>query len=358
MRIEPPNIIRITGRAGAVDPLKDLEKGSELPAQILERLGAGKAILEIHGMRIHAEFLKGLPSAGTVILKLEDIKNNSYLFRMVEPIGTKESIDQILKFVIFDSKDFGKNILHEISRFFLKQPAGIFELNSFLLNLITKQDKKDDRISLLLNKLLKLGVANDSVFDLSILLSDMHAGLDNILSLFMELGLNREGLQQWYKRAARDAKGLIDSIITEIDMIDDEQEKEAAIRQLILFFDRTGREQSGYRLGEIAYYQDGAFHPVRYIANNKSWIFSIEFSNIGRIDILIKDLENDCHISIFCANNNVVSALQESQEELLNYIESFRSPVYINYYNMQNAVNKIVEIYSYYSLNSVFDVKA
>jgi hypothetical protein len=358
MRIEPPNIIRITGRSGTADPLKELEKGSELSAQIVERLGARKAVLEIHGMRIHAEFLKGLPSAGTVLLKLEDIKNNSYLFRMVEPFGAKESIDQILKFVIFDSKDFGKNLLHEISRFFLKQPAGIFELNSLLLNFITKQDKKDDRISLLLNKLLKLGVAKDSVFDLSIFLSDMHAGLDNVLSLFMGLGLNREGLHQWSKRAARDAKGLVDSIITEIDMVDDEQEKEAVIRQLILFFDRAGREQSGFRWGEIVYYHDEAYHPVRYIANKKSWIFSVEFSSIGRIDILIKDLENGCHISIFCANNSVVSALQESQDELLNYFESFRSPLYINYYNMQNAVNKIVEIYSYYSLNSVFDVKA
>ena len=358
MRIGPQDIIRITGRSGAADPLKELEKGAELPARILERLGAGKALLEIHGTRIHADFLKGLPSSGTVMLRLEDIKNNSYLFRMVEPNVAKKLIDRILNAVVFDSKDFGKNILYEIGRFFLKQPAGIFELNSFVLNCITKQDKKENSISPVLNRLLKLGVARDAVFDLSILLSDIHAGADAMLWLVMERGLGREGLHRWYRRAAKDARVLVDFIITEIGLIDDERDRDEAIRELILLFDRAGVDESGYRRGEIAYYQDETFHPVRYIGSKKSWIFSMEFSNIGRIDILIKDLKKGCHISIFCANDSVVSALQESHDELLRNIGSVRSPVYINYYNMQNAVNKIVEIYSYYSLNSVFDIKA
>ena len=84
----------------------------------------------------------------------------------------------------------------------------------------------------------------------------------------------------------------------------------------------------------------------------------MEFSNLGRIDILIKDIKKGCLISIFCANDSVISALRESHDELLQDIESERAPVYINYCNMQNALNKIVEIYSYYSLNSVFDIKA
>ncbi len=81
MKIEPRNIIKIAKGAGSSEPLRELKKGSEIHAHVIERLGAGKAVLDIYGRRVNAEFLKGTPLAATVLLKLEEVKNNSLIFK-------------------------------------------------------------------------------------------------------------------------------------------------------------------------------------------------------------------------------------------------------------------------------------
>jgi hypothetical protein len=358
MKIGTQNIIKIAKGAGASEPLRELKKGSEIQAHVLERLGAGKAVLDIYGRRVNAEFLKGTPPAATILLKLEDIKNNSLIFKIIEPAGIEESIEQILNATVFDSKDFGKNFFHETGRLLSDKLLGIFELNILFLGLIKKQEKKDHEISRFLNKLLKFGLSKDSLLELSIFLSEMRAGAKFILSVLMNLGSNRNRLYELSRRLVKDTGSFVDDIISQIGIIEDERERHAVIRQLFQFLSGAGAESSALGEGEIAFFEDDEFHPVRYIGNKNSWIFSIEFSIIGRIDILVKDLRNGRHISIFCARDDILSALRDSRAELEKNINSIRPPIYINYYNMQKAVNKIVEIYSYYSVNSVFDVRA
>jgi hypothetical protein len=142
VKIEHSNIIRIFGRKGTADSFKDIKKGSELPARILERVDARVAVLEIHGKRVRAEFVKGLPSSGTILLKLEGVKNNSYLFRMIDPSVAEESARHILDYTVFDPKEVGKNVFHGISKFFSKTPTGIFELNAFFLTILQSARKR------------------------------------------------------------------------------------------------------------------------------------------------------------------------------------------------------------------------
>jgi hypothetical protein len=186
----------------------------------------------------------------------------------------------------------------------------------------------------------------------------MAAGFNAVRPLLTLIGINRNDTQGWPEKASEDADELANVFIREIESIGDDDVREDIMRELVRFLARHGHDPAEYRRGELALYQDGAFHPIRFIGKANSWIFSIDFSKIGRIDILIKDLPGSCFISIFCPNDGVLEALLESRNELLDKFKSEVPPVHINFYNMRNTVNKIVEIYSYYHGNSVFDVKA
>ena len=357
MKIESSNIIKVAGRSTGADSIKDLKKGSELTARTIERLGERDALLEIGGKRVRAEFVKGLPSAGSLLLKLEDIKNSLYIFKIVDPYGFDESIKRILDFTIFDPKDFAKNVLHAASGFFSKQPSGIFELSAALLSLIAKSEKREDRMALLLNRLLALGMSHDRVSELSILLSGADLGSKTIWALLSLLGFG-DGLDRWSSRRGKKPDELVNDIVSDIDGIGDESRKEEIVRDLVRILAEGGRGHPEYQQGELAFFHEGLFYPVRYIGKKNTWVFSIEFSYIGRIDILARDLEAGYYLSIFCEQSDVIRLLFEAQDQLLDAIKSINSNIHINFYNMHSSVNKIVEIYSRYSLNSVFDAKA
>ncbi len=358
MKIEAQTIIKIDGRTRDSGPLRALEKGSEVTARILERMGPRKAVLDIYGRRVNAEFLKGVPSAATVLLRLEDVTHTSFIFNLVEPAGTEEIIEQIARATIFDLRIFGKNFFHESGRLLPNRLFGIFELNAFYLSLIMKKEKKDLGIAKFLNKLLKQGLGKDALLELSILLSGANNGIVFVLPLLAKLGLDRMGLHEWPRRQAKDWRKSVDQIVAQLGKIDDKDEQLSVVQQLIWYLSDASVAASGWEFGEIAFFDDETFHPLRYMGSEKSWIFSVEFSSIGRIDILIKDLKSGCHVSIFCARDDIVTALQESGAELEKDLNEIKPPVFINYYNMPKALNKIVEIYSRYSVNSVFDVRA
>lgn len=353
MKIDQLNTIRISGAPGQHDSLREMKTGSELPVRILERTGPREAVLDIAGRRVHAEFLKGVPQAESILLKLDGIKDNSFIFKMVNPPGKEEALRRMLEHTIFSASDIPKNALYSLTSLFSKHPPGIFELNALILGSLTRMGKKEDRPDRLLNMLLKRGAGMDAVSGLAYLRNGMIPHFGSLLSL---LGQDT-GMQGWTEATPERINDLLDRILTAVTGNTPDGERDDLIRRLIDYLTFPRKDSRDFQEGELAYPHDSEFRPFRYIGKEDSWIFSIEFTALGRIDLLAKKTDKSYSLSIFCAEAATQDALNETLNDLKKKIASVHPNIYINLYYMPNILNKMVEINSYYSTNSVFDIK-
>jgi len=358
MRIEPSITIRIAGRAGTAELFAGIRKGSELTARIVERVRGHEAILDIGGRRIHAEFLKGIPTDNVITLKLEDVKNSSFIFKLVNEDGTEAMVKQIMEATIFDSDAIRKYILFGVGAALSRNPAGIFELNALLLGQFQREGKRDDGLTRLLNHLLRLGVGRQAVSDLSFLLSGIAFNAKSLRWLMLMPGLAKDRLRKWASANNADIADMVNSILGEIDAIQNAEEKESVVRQIAAFLKDPGARPEEYASGEFASYGEEELYSVRYAGKENSWLFSVDFSALGRIEILAKKTEGGNFISILCDRNDALDALKNDFGQLQRELVSIDRNIHINFFNTRQVINKIVEIYSYYSLHSVLDIRA
>jgi hypothetical protein len=358
MRIEPSITIRIAERAGTAELFSGIRKGSELTARIVERGRGREAVLDIGGKRIHAEFLKGVPPDTMITLKLEDIRNNSFIFKLVGEGGSEALVKQIMEATIFDSDAIRKNILFGIGSALSKNPSGIFELNALLLGLVQKEGKREDRLTRLLNHMLRLGVSKQAVSDLSFLLSGIAFRAKSLRWLMLMPGLDKDRLRKWAAANVAETAEMVNSILGEIDAVQSAGEKESLIRQIVSFLKDPGSRTGEHASGEFASYGEEELHTIRYAGRENSWIFSVDFSALGRIEILAKKTGGGNFLSIFCERNDVLDAMKNDFGQLQRELASIDRNIQINFFNTRQVINKIVEIYSYCSLHSVLDIRA
>ena len=358
MRIDPVNIIRIPGKSGSADPFRDVQKGAELPARIIERIGGKEAILEIAGKRIRAEFLKGLPAGSAITLKLDNVRNNSYVFRMIDPAGRDALMQQVRELTIFSPVELQKSILHGIGTALARTPAGVLELNAFLLGMRPVRDRKEEGIAAVLNRLLKLGMSRQSLSSLSVLLSGAGFDRDGLRALLSLLVPGGDALREWPAGGKEAIADAINKMMRDLDAIAGEGPRDEIIGRILGLLAGADEAPAGFHSGEFAFWNGEEFAPVRYLGHEASWVFSMDLSNIGRTDILARKEGTGYSISVFSESEEASSALKESSGELMKKIADMRNGIHINFYITRQALNKIVEIYSHYSLNSVFDAKA
>ena len=353
MRIEPTGTIRVSGKSGVFDHLGDIKKGAELPAKIVSRISGREAVLEIGGKRIHAEFQKGVPAGTAITLRLDEVRDNSLFFKMVDPGGREAFARHLAEMTIADPGRIQANIASALA----KHPAGIFELNALLLGLQPRQDRKDEGMTRLLGLLLKLGVDKNAVSDLSLLLSGSSIDARALQSLMVIIGFDRRRFREWTSGKPGSIEAVIDAVMEGISGITDNEMREKTLRQLIALLGDPAETPSGYVSGELPFAGDDGPHPVRYLGKGDAWIFTIDFSAIGRIEVLARRTREGYYLSIFCGNDETLDLLRQKSGDLAENIKDSGADVHINFYNTAKALNKIVEIYSYFSLNSVFDMR-
>src|SRR4030042_7213661 len=139
-------------------------------------------------------------------LKLESIKDNSYLFKLVDTTGRESLAKQILDTTIFSMNDIQKRIMYIISGALANHPAGIFEWNALLLP-HQKQEKKDEGITRFLNLLLRLGINRNALADLSILVSGININAKAFQSILLLLGFGGDRREKWTSGGNEDSRG-------------------------------------------------------------------------------------------------------------------------------------------------------
>jgi hypothetical protein len=356
MKIEPTITVTLSGRAITRSLFDGIKKGAEVQARVVEQVGKREAIIEIGGRKIHAEFPKGVPAGSTITLKLDAVAGNSYYFKLSGPGSRDAFIRQIMEMTVFDMSAIRKNIIRGLGGALAKHPSGIFELNALLLNL-PKADRKDEGLARFLNHLAKRGFDGNALSDLSLLLSGASVRSRHFQTLLLILGFGEDRLRKLASATTAERDAMVDRIIREIGSIEDRETKEAVIRQLLEML-TSGGAQEEYVTGEFAFPGEDGFRPVRYLGAGRAWLFSADFSSIGKIEIAARETGKDFTISIFCASDEALDAVKKDAGELMRRLEHIHQKMYINFFNTQQAINKVVEINSYYSLNSEFDIRA
>jgi hypothetical protein len=196
------------------------------------------------------------------------------------------------------------------------------------------------------------------VADLSFLLLGINVNAKSLRSLLLIPWFDKDRIRMWASADTKEMMELINSIVGEIDAMESSEQKEALIRQIAAYLKDPYARTGEYSSGEFACYGDEELYPVRYAGRGNSWIFSVDFSTIGLIEILAKETDNGYALSIFCERNDVLSALKNEYKQLQQDLTYIHQNIYINFFNTRQAINKIVEINSYYSLNSVLDIRA
>ena len=356
MKIDPSNSIRITGASIPAESLRAIPRGAEIPARILERLGPREAILEMAGSRVRAEFLKGVPPGDAITLRLEEAGRTAFLFKMVDPAAKEELARLIRNFILPGKGVTIETIMHGLNAALGRSPAGILELNALLLG---RNPRDLDRgTARFLGHLLRLGASAPALGDLSVILSGLtSAPPPSLRALLKALGFEeRPPLRRRGASPGAAVDEAVGGIMAEIEAIDDPAEREGVTRGLLdLLSDRGGGETSGS--GEFPFLSDDEVHPVRYLESEGSWLFSVEFSRIGPVEVLAGEAGASRFISVFARDRDVLDALEKSSGDLERSLKRIDPSIHINFYTTVQAINKMVEINSHYSIHSVFDIR-
>ena len=362
MKIEKTQI-RVSAQTTSLDILKNLKEGSRLSVKITERINNNNAVLDIAGKKVNAEFLQGVPDSSKLFLILDSKVKDTLFFRIADSSYNNNVIQELNEYAVFNNKDLNKSI-YELRRFLKDGINSVFAFNKSLLRLTghTENRYNNRSITNLFNLLLSKGANYENL----LLIADLiNAGKNpaimrfyNIMTSFLpnkyipefnDVNKTAEEFDQFYDL-------LIESINDDNKEIVKENKK--AISDIInLIIKDTGEEEKN-NYGEIIFLEENKFKICCFIINENNIILSLNLSNLGDIDIIIKQQKTLYLISFFCTNNDSITKLISGIGELESSISLYdNKKVHISIYNSTKALEKIIELISVIDLNYLIDVK-
>lgn len=362
MKIDRSNTIRITGRELKLPALRNLKRGVRISARILERIGDKEAILDVAGNRLRAEFLSGIPSKNRISLIFEGRDSSTLIFRTVRDHADVSSLRGLLDFSIFELDAIGKNELLAIRRYFKNGIEGIFNLNSSILRALTGKSIGEHSLTELMNKLLKMGMQKDDLIFLSyIFLNSRGININMLISLLLFMGLEGDALYRKFKRYSKqgDLIADIEKLSERIEALLMDEEGIELFRELLYYI--ANGEDRGYgdfSKFEVPYFDSDSFKFLECIYTRDGLVLSLELSNLGKLDILIKSFDSGLKISMFCEDEEALMELESSVDDLKTRLADLNKVVTVDFYISRDVIKKIIEINSPLVMNSIFDMRA
>ncbi len=350
MKIDPANSIRVNGSAGARDLLKNIDVGAEIPVRISGREGRNFAFLDIGGKRMRAEFTRGVPGNNSLMLKLDRIVNDLYVFKIISPTEMKGYLERMLEFSLLRPHEALQHSPAEMSKILANRTTALYLFHAYAMKLPDQERTRLDT-SRILMRIFSLGFSSSALHDLACLLSERGLGNAGAFFLFALLGRDQGN------RSKKSPSGLT----TFADELESVIEKEPAeSRQEIISFlvrELSGQEQSTPLQGIIPVYDDEGLSLACYIKTPDFLVINVELSGLGMLDIFARKEDNSIIIKV-CADNELsLKKLEISAPDLTDRLSSTGLKATVSFHNRNFIIDKMVEINSYYSLNSVFDIK-
>ncbi len=361
MDIRNKGSITLPGELTSSGPLRALKPGSRISARILDRLGNSRALIEIAGRRVQAEFTGGIPPEVRITLLLKGENAGSLVFSLLKSDSRETLLVRLQQLTLLGRDAESIRAFHAAGSSLDKGLRSVFDTNILLLSSGGAIGRKQANIAEILNKMASLGVSKEILGVFSYLFSRIGGINLNYFTPFFRL----LGIDIRFKDARdrdREAEAALKTLADELKGIPRERGEEgySIVSELLYAMARADTPGlSGARMGVIPYQEEGEFRQLRYLADETAFMVAIELSSLGRVEILAREIEGRVIISVFCESEAAFRALEGDLKALERELSgNIQRGITVGLYNGARAVQNIIEIYTSLMLDSVVDIKA
>ncbi len=148
----------------------------------------------------------------------------------------------------------------------------------------------------------------------------------------------------------RSENELLAELIDEIQGLD----KDITTSKSLLQYLSNINQQNPDSITEFPFFDGEKFIAVNILEHDGSYLLHAEFSELGEIEVLIKN-NSGLQILFFVADNEIKEKISSNSDVLKTNIGSELQAVSIH---LKSTIkNKMIEINQYYSINSAIDIK-
>ncbi len=362
MKIERLPSIAISAKTAAHEVLKNLATGSKTSARVIERLDGQHAILEIAGTRIRAEFLKGVPRGDSFLLVLVDKKGSQYVFSLAQRDEISRHFQAVARDFLIDEGRFAASDLSRLLRGRAGTLGGLYDLNRVLLGIPPERERDRSRMGLL-NRLQKAGISREN-FNLFYYLFSRNTGINNnFLYYVMSVFGGGRHLREWANRLRDDANalsGMLDNMMDEVrGKIDQGVLEKDAVGELFSMLAGSVPGDADIADGVMPLVDGDEWKPIRYLGREKSLLCSFDLSEIGHVEILAKDFDDETRMLVSMSDAGTAERMRKDAAELVDRIKNFvEKKISMIIYNSDDVLNNINELCRIYPSLYGVDVRA
>ncbi len=350
------DILKIENRASISRLLAEIKNESEINAKIIKRYSPREAILEIKGKRIKTEFTDKIPEKSEVILKLVNRGRNTYLFKLVDPVVKSEIITVLENISLLGPDELHSLNLPVLKKFLDRDVKDLITLNLVLMGKNDLMKNSQETLSLL--RYLKSSGLDVTLLNmLSLLSANSREGIQLLFFLLSLAGFFEGISRKYFNEKEINSSRILSDILEMIDNSVDKREKGKILTKLIDLIAVKNIMTEELTAGEITFFDKDAEEKINYITYKKSWLFSLNLSNIGIIDIFAGVTGNTFEITLFAESERIVDMLKNSHNRLKNAFKAEGIKASIKYRNRGNIVDKLKGLTGKYSSENSIDVK-
>ena len=325
---------------------KNINVGDTISASIIKNEG-NRAVLEIGGKTITAEFTNGVPNKNSIDLILTAKTAERIQFSLVDNKSSDKIFKLLSNFSIVHDND--KISLQNLAKFINNANVGFMDMNLFFMGM--KKDRERDRdLPALFNRLLQKGLTLQALSDINYLI---YSRLNPLLFFAYQYMLNFTGKKvfDFNERSYDSFKESIEDLLNVIKEDDSD-----FYSMLKIFFNENNQSKIH---GRYAFPEDETFIDFEYLIGEDSVFLKLNFSVIGPLEVMIKDLGKNILIHFLSEKDDLIDFMKENDNLLKGMLNQSNIKKYtIAYFNSKKILDKL-KIWSLdFYTKSEFNVKA
>ncbi len=323
MKIDRISTLKITGNRAIKSALEAIPKGGKVEARVVERLDGGKAVIDIAGKRVTAEFLKGIPASKRFELVLEMKRGNQFHFRLAGGERAGELFKALDTFFLGGTERL-KARLPELKSY--REVGGLYALNRALAGL--RGSAMPEPLAAFLNILMNFGIKKEKLILFSYFLGRRRGIHSERLFQGISLLLGGEGftreIEGLFMGGGQAVEEWVDGFLGELrGRSMDEDARRYLQEALEMQYGDIKDKVSGIEEYEAPFFDDGVFKSMKVMSEGESLICTATLSALGRIEVFGRERGGHISVSILCEEDKSVEILKR---DLHNLQEALKGP--------------------------------
>jgi len=336
MKVIQNNTLTIVPRQAVLDKLSQIKEGATLYARVISRPGKNRAVIDMKGQRIVAEFRNGVPENDYLQLKLQMKEKGSYIFNLITSESGNLENSPIKDFILSGILSEKESAL--LRKLLLGGNKDLIDLNRLVLRELSSL-KELPSLYKLLQPFFSSGAM--TMKNISQLLS-----FDPILFI----------LQNILKKNKKDSikSNISADINTFIEFADtiDKDEKEDFIIKLLDILREYYDSNSFFH--EVPIWLDDEPVKAQILKNNECCVISITLSHLGRIEVIGKK-KSAIELTII-GSTSTIETLEENLTFLENELNEAELVFSVSFIDREMMTGELLKFAQNSSIKSTIDV--